>query len=297
MREAFEQAKAKSFTGSSPDESKAESTETKAGAPDEDEQPADAPQVPAGKRLLDERGALQRILTLRRQGRVGELDAAAQGLLRSLEDELRGSAVTEHQRKEQQEAEFKDLYLTNLALKEEDPAAYVKFMDEKPELAIFMDSYRKAHPEVTLDDPNARPRKSEDQIRTEIADVYGRGFEGFIDAVAADGGLDDAAFKALKAEFQFGKHPDSANLTTFGAKLITALVDKAAEEKAKKLVEKVKRDERGAYDLQLQKVRGEQATPPRAIGGSARPPAKASDKPGPISMADALAEAKERLAV
>lgn len=293
MEDAFLLAKARTK------ESAADDTESGTTVSDDaasEQSTTKAPDGPEKTRAFDERGALQRILTLKQQGRLGELPPEARGVLKRLEDDIRTQAISIHREEEQREAEFKDLFLTNLALKETDPAAYVRLMDDRPELSIFMDSYKKAHPEVTLDDPDARPRKSEEQLRSEIANTYAQGFEGFIDAVAEDGGLDPEAYKKLKSEFQFGKHPDSGNLTTFGAKLITSLAESMAEELAKKQVEKVKADEKKAYDLQLQKIRGEAAQTPRQLSGGVSKPGSAGRTSGPISMADALAEAKELIA-
>lgn len=251
----------------------------------------DAQKKGSGK-LYDERGALQRILQLRREGKVGELPPEAQGLLRTLESELRRTAVTEHQARQQEEAEFKDLYLSNLALREQDPAAYAKVVSERPELAIFMKAYADEHPEVTLDDPDARPRKTEGQMVKEIAQQYGTGFEAMIDAIAADGGLDSEAIGKLKAEFRFGEHPDSMQLGTFGAKVITAVANVMAKSLAEKEIERVKVEERKAYDLQLQRVRGMGAQPPRQLPGGVSNPKSNEAKAGPVSMREAFEEGK-----
>lgn len=261
-----------------------------------DDAPAAQPEGTERTRMYDERGALQRILQLKQQGRLSELTPEARGLLTRFEQEVSRSAIAEAEAKARQEAEMKDVYLTNLALKETDPAAYVQLLDEQPDVALFMKRYAEVHPEITLDDPDARPRKSEAQIAAEIGEVYGRGFETLMDAIAEDGGLDQDAYKKLKAEFEFGKHPDSRNLATFGAKLVTAVAEVMAKGMAEKEIAKVKEAERKAYDLQLQKVRGEAANPPRQLGDSGVRQPDTRVGSGPMKMADAVRVAKEMVA-
>lgn len=290
MAEAFAAAKAdasESPTGSA-------APDTGSGVSDAQASDANPDARPKGsdRKLYDERGALQRILQLRKDGKVGELPPEAQGVLRRLEEEIRRSALAEHERQQKEEAEFKDFYLTNLALREHDPAAYAKVISAQPELALFMKAYETEHPEVTLDDPDARPRKTEGQMVKEIAQEYGAGFEAMIDAIAADGGLDPETIGKLKAEFKFGQHPDSMQLGTFGAKLITAVAEVMAKDLAAKEVERVKAEERKAYDLQLQRVRGMGAQPPRQLPGGVRDPRSNSEKSGPVSMREAFEAGK-----
>lgn len=300
MAEAFARAKATLESDTSPSASQPESGEGASASGEEPEtQPAAAPEKASPEtRRYDERGALQRILQLKREGRLSELSPEARGVLTRFEQEVARAALAEAQQKADREAQMRDVYLTNLTLAEQDPAAYAKLLTEQPEAALFMKSYAQAHPEITLDNPEARPRRSEVEIATEIANEYGRGFEGLVDAIATDGGLTAETLSALKAEFTFGKHPDSANLATFGAKLVTAVAEVMAKELAQKEIQKVKEAERKAYDLQLQKIRGEQANPPRQLSGSGIPdPRQRLAQSGPISMADALREARERLAI
>lgn len=290
MAEAF--AAAKAAAGESPADNAAPDEGSGAGDAQASDAAPNARTKGSDRKLYDERGALQRILQLRKEGKVGELPPEAQGALRRLEDEIRQRAIAEHEARQKEEAEFRDLYLTNLALREHDPAAYAKVVSDQPELALFMKAYEREHPEVTLDDPDARPRKTESQLAQEIAQAYGTGFEAMVDAIAEDGGLDAETIGKLKAEFKFGKHPDSMQLGTFGAKLITAVAEAMAKDLAAKEVERVRAEERKAYDLQLQRLRGLGAQPPRQLPGGVSNPQSNGSKSGPVTMREALEEAK-----
>lgn len=290
MAEAF--AAAKAMVEESP---AAEAVPASGTGSSDDAEPSAEPseEGPGSRKRYDERGALQKILQLRRDGRLHELPPEAQGLVRKLEQELKQSAIREYEQQRQEEEQFRDFYLTHLAIRENDPAQYARLVSQRPELAIFMKSYEDAHPDVTLENPEGGLGPSEERLRGELARQYGQGFELMIDAIAEDGGLPADAVAALKREFKFGEHPDSMNLAVFGAKVITALAEARAKELAAKEVEKVKAAERKAYELQLQRLRGMSAPSVAVMAGL---PGSGKDvKAGPLTMAEAFEAAKELL--
>ncbi len=304
MAEALAQARA--AEASEPADESVESGTPPESAPSEGDAPAAETPAPTGTRakLYTEQAALQRALDLRAQGREAELDPAARGLLRKFEQQV----VTRHKAEEAEEAEFREMWLAMEATRLEDPAAFQALMDEvHPEAGrrakqAFYYSYRDAHPDISLENPNpgtGAKQRSEHEITAELVTTYGQGFEQTLDAIAEDAGLNPEAFKALKAEYQFGKHPDSGNLATFMAKVVTSVAEAMAAPIVEKEKAKIQKAEKAAFDLQLQRYKTlAQQTPrsmPAGVMDNRRRGTVQSDPSRPFSMKDALAAARESL--
>ena len=269
--------------------------------PAETGETAAAETTPSGKRerLFTEKAALQRALDLQAQGRAAELDPAARGLLRKYEQET----IERYKADQADEEEFKDLWLTLEAARVEDPAEWARLTVEHPkarEHYNFYHAYKAAHPDISLDTPNpSAKQRSESDIVAEVATAYGQGFEQTLDAIAEEAEIDPARYAALKAEFSFGKHPDSANLATFMAKMVSATAEAMVKPLLEKEAAKIKAAERKAYDLQLQTYKQQAQQTPRSLPAGVMDPRKArtqTDPSRPFSLRDALAEAKEVLA-
>lgn len=298
MAEAF--ARAKAARESQQSSESAPDSEADGSGDSESAKPAqETPQ----QRLFTEQAAIQRALDLRRQGRESELSPEARGLLRKFEEEIMPAAEQRVRTRDKEETEFKNLFLHLDSLRLTDREAFDAEVDSinpdtgrRDKLAFYY-AYKDAHPEISADNPNAEPpRKSEAQIYSDVAATYGKGFEGLIDAIGRDGGVDSETMQRLKAEYRFGAHPDSENLATFGAKLITALVEAGSKSHIEREVAKVREAERKAYQLELQRVKGQQITTPRNLPGGVRDPRKPVESHGPITMAEAVRQAKESLA-
>lgn len=251
------------------------------------------------ERLFTEKAALQRALDFQAQGREAELSPEARGILRKYEKQI----IERHETRRSEDEEFKDLWLQLEAARVEDPAEWARLTVEHPkarEHFEFYHSYRLAHPEVSLDTPNpSAKQRSEQDILAEVATAYGQGFEQTLDAIADEADIDPAKYQALKAEFSFGKHPDSANLATFMAKMVSTVAEAMVKPLLEKEVAKVKAAEKKAYDLQLQTYKTQAQQTPRSMPAGVMDPRKArtqADPSRPFSLRDALAEAKEALA-
>lgn len=298
MAEAFAQAKAARDSQPQEQLDSQESESAPGESPAAERKPEDR------QRTFTEQAALQRAIDLRRQGRENELSPEARGLLRKFEEDLEPVIAGKLKAREAEEAEFKKLFLHLDSLRLTDREAFDKEMDEidprsgtRAKLQFFY-AYKDAHPEISAENPNPEPRqKSVQEIYGEVASTYGKGFEQLVDAIGRDGGIDAETMQQLKAEYRFGSHPDSGNLATFGAKLITALAEAAAKPIVEKEVAKVREAERKAYDLQVQTLKNKGVETPRQLsGGTPDPRRKNAPGPGPISMADAVRAAKEQLA-
>lgn len=251
------------------------------------------------ERLFSEKAALQRAVDLVAQGREAELSPEARGILRKYEKQI----IERHKADQADEEEFKDLWLTLEAARVEDPAEWARLTVEHPkaqENYRFYHAYKAAHPDISLDTPNPSARqRSESDIVAEVATAYGQGFEQTLDAIAEEAEIDPARYAALKAEFSFGKHPDSGNLATFMAKMVSATAEAMVKPLLEKEAAKIKAAERKAYDLQLQTYKQQAQQTPRSLPAGVMDPRKAktqTDPSRPFSLRDALAEAKEILA-
>lgn len=295
MADALAQAKVSTATAPTP-----ESATGDTPAPDGDG-PAPAPDAtkpPEGRKSQknEDHGTLRRINELRRQDRLGELDPRAAGELRRLEEDISNRAVETYKVTTAEEAEFRSTYIELLAMAEEDPAKYRDLIRAQPDWIRFEQSYRASHPEVTLANPD--PVKAADpvKVRTEIANAYGKGFEQTLDAIAADAGLSDEAYSKLKAEYNFGSHPDSANLSVFLGKMFTDTATAMAEAIVAKRLPELQKSERTAAETAASRKLGLTARPPKFLPDRSTGPNPPSDTSGPISMGEAARQARELIA-
>lgn len=291
MADAFAQAKASTPATETAPESASKDPDGGETAP-----AGDAGKPPEGRKNQknEDHSVLRKIATLREQNRIGELDPVAQGELRRLEESISTAAITRHEQTQKEEADFKTAYLDLLAMAKENPAGYRELVRSQPDWLSFEVAYAKAHPEISLESPDAKPAQADPvKVRNEIAATYGRGFEDTIDAIAADGGLSDADLAALKGEFAFGTHPDSKNLSVFLGKMVTALAEKQADTIVAKRLPEVKRAERTAAETAAAVKLGREARPPIHLVDRSKGPGSSSDSSGPISMGEAFRLAKE----
>lgn len=223
-------------------------------------------------------GALDRIQTLVREGRLAELDARERGLL----DVVRGQLAEE----QKQEQKFRDFYLELLAKEDEDPVGFIQEMKKQPRLVEFMNAYKAAHPDISLDNPDAphrgpSPEAIREQVWAESVDAISK----TIDQMATAAGVDAGSLATLRQ--QAGDK--------YGQYMLSAF-DTAVKAGVEKMREAVRAEEREAAELEAQaKWAPKTIVTPRQVTGGAPDPGKPGET-GDVSMRAAFAEAKRELA-
>lgn len=243
-------------------------------------------------------GALQRIHDLDAQGRLDELTPEERGVydkLRSrLSESLRPELESQINADREREASFKALYLDLLAEKEGDPKAFAERLLEKPRTIEFMQRYAAAHPEITLDTPDAQRMYSGDELQAHVntarrlaGQENGERWMEAAKAIAEQVGVDPSSI------LEDGKGPGT---------IVAALVEAAAEAKAKaivdgKLPDLVKAERAAALEQATAQFVHEQVRTPASIPGGPRNPdaPRPRDVSKPYSMAEAFAEARAEL--
>lgn len=179
-------------------------------------------------------GQLDRINSLVEQGRESELTPTERGVLRRLRERV--------EQQHQQETRFRDMYLQFERMKE-DPEAWTKFLDDhqQPDKVLaFMRAYKRDHPDVSLDNPDARPQPSAEQIRAQVEEEQTEALEGLVDQLAKAAGVEDE-LPSLRKEAD-GRH---------GA-LLSSITKTAIEKGVEKMRESVRREEREAAEREAQ---------------------------------------------
>lgn len=211
------------------------------------------------------KGTLDRINSLVEQGRENELTPHERGVLRRLRERV--------EQQHQQETRFRDLYLQFERMKTEDPEGWTKFLDDhqQPDKVLaFMRAYKRDHPEVSLDNPDARPQPSAEQIRAQVEEEQTEALDGLVDQLAKAAGVEEE-LPTLRKEAD-GRH---------GA-LISAITKTAIEKGVEKMRESVRREEREAAEREMQAKFAPRMETHRVlpgVNGESRPPAPTGNTP------------------
>lgn len=278
LAEAFAAAKAE--LGAQPAEP-AKDSSTEASPPDgkAEDAPATEQQVqqePAPERPVTTQAVLDRIRTLVDEGRIAEMTPTERGIYNRIRQSF--------EREQQQEREFRDLFLELEAERQTDPEGFVERLlgqENGAELLQFYQAYKKAHPDVTLDNPEGRPKQpSPEQIRAEIRENYNTALNEIMAAVAEQHGADYSAVVA-KSGNKLGT-------------AITLLIDAAVEARMAKELPRRLEKEREAIRMEVQaEFAPRNVLTPKVLGNGNAAPVGNSD--GPITWGQALAEAKAEL--
>lgn len=233
----------------------------------------------------DSQAVLDRVYQLWKQGREEELSPQERGILRRMELD----ATTRIQAQQAQEESFRELYLGLLAQKDEDPEAFAHFLQSDPkgeESLRFMKAYAAAHPDVTLDSPQAPVVKRADVYRDAVAQAFDT-VDTALATVAGKYGLTDADLESAyeKSGNDFASYLD-------------AIVAAAAKAEVERERPKIAKAEREAHAAELQVVRAKKTIiTPRPLNG-----APASKPVAPVDHGDfdsvfarAAAEAKRAI--
>lgn len=213
------------------------------------------PEPPAISKTPENRttqGTLDRLNTLVSQGRIAELTPAERGLFNRIQQR----AIDSHTAEQQQENEFKDLFLSLEAEAIDDPAAFASRLLADPRLSAFHNAYKTAHPEVSVDTPDAKPAPDPRRIRSEIDSEYRTTIAEAVATIAEKAGLKAAELTVLR-------EGASGPLSHLDA-VFTAAV-KAGIEKERPAL---RAEERKAAALEAQaKYAGRTIVTPRTAGG------------------------------
>lgn len=239
----------------------------------------------AAAKPADSQAVLDRVYQLWKQGREEELSPQERGILRRMELD----ATTRIQAQQAQEESFRELYLGLLAQKDEDPEAFAHFLQSDPkgeESLRFMKAYAAAHPDVTLDSPQAPVVKRADVYRDAVAQAFDT-VDTALATVAGKYGLTDADLESAyeKSGNDFASYLD-------------AIVAAAAKAEVERERPKIAKAEREAHAAELQVVRAKKTIiTPRPLNG-----APASKPVAPVDHGDfdsvfarAAAEAKRAI--
>jgi len=223
-------------------------------------------------------GALDRILTLAKQGRLAELTPAEKGTYNA----LRQQYGAEQEREEQ----FLDFYLQLQTLKQEDPEAYVSEIEQKPELIRFQQLYKQEHPDISLDNPHPRG-KPEHVVRQQVNSEWEDHLGGTAAAIAKEAGVSPDRFKEIaeKADGAIG---------TMLASVVTEAVKVRAEAEAAKRLEAALKDERAAIRAEIETEMAQKHMVRFPAGGTPEDPKARKPSTGDLWQ-DAHREAKEAL--
>lgn len=238
------------------------------------------PQQPAetvSERKVTSQGELDRIQTLIAQGREAELDPAARGVLRKLEERVLAG--------QEKEAGFRKLYLDFEAERLDDVDAFTDKVLDDPAIAQFMRSYKAAHPGISLETPDAQPKQPNPQeVRAQVDAEYSDAVQQVASELCQKAGLDEVKIARLQAE-SGGK---------VGELLIRSF-EAAVEARAEQMRPEIVRKEREAAELEAQaKYANKTIITPRAIGGVPVQGGK-RDPSEPFNMGDAMREARAEL--
>lgn len=271
IAEAFAAAKAE-LAGEPPaGDSEEEAQEPQASAqpePQSEQQPE-----PKGEPEKPAVSSLDRIRTLLEQERIAELSAEERGIV----NRIRRSFEAE----QKAEREYRESYVGLLTEKAVDPEAFAEKMLENDSLYNFFREYGKAHPEVTLENPNPAERvPTPDEVRGELREQYNTALNEVLRDTAREAGVDyDAILK------EAGTKLGSA---------INLLIERGSEARIAREVEKRLAKERDALRIELQtEYASKTIIAPRQIGGG---PVGPRAKDGPLTFREAFEAAKEELA-
>lgn len=173
---------------SAPDNQEAASSEPAEGA---EEEPASSPaptSEEAGRQLLDA-AALRRAIE---ENRLHELPVEYRDALRTVEERYKAQQA--------EEAEFRRLYLQLEQERIEDPDAFGEKVLEDPRLASFMREYRKAHPDVSLDNPDGVTTADPEKIRASVQAEYVNAFTELAEVLATNAGVQPADFQGIRSK-------------------------------------------------------------------------------------------------
>jgi len=280
MSEAFAQAKAELASDESTP-AKGEDAPASLNPPETGDSEA-TPQTPAEpepRRSPTAQGELDRIQTLIAQGREHELDPAARGVLRKLEEGVLA--------KQQKEDGFRKLYLDYETERFEDAEAFSDKMLADPGIAQFMQAYRRQHPGISLDNTTAQPRQPDPaEVRAQVDSEYVTAVTQVAEKLTRDHGVDEGTIARLQAE-SGGKVGD----------LLVRSFEAAVQAQVTKLTPEIARKEREAAELEAQaKYANKTIIVPRQINGLPVDPKAAKDSSEPFSMRDAFNQAKQEIA-
>lgn len=253
VEDAFERALASARDSEEEDEAGVEDGEP--AAPAEADAAEEAPAEDAAK-PADSQAVLDRVYQLWKLGREEELSPQERGILRRMELD----ATTRIQTQQAQEESFRELYLGLLAQKDEDPEAFAHFLQSDPkgeESLRFMKAYAAAHPDVTLDSPQAPVVKRADVYRDAVAQAFDT-VDTALSTVAGKYGLSDADLESAyeKSGNDFASYLD-------------AIVSAAAKAEVERERPKIAKAEREAHAAELQAVRAKKTIiTPRPLNGS-----------------------------
>lgn len=290
LAEAFEQAKAELAAPDTESSTDAGSTEGEGGEPSgepEGEAASEPEEGESGSQASEERtepqtsqGAIDRILTLIKQGRIAELSPAEKGTVNALRQQI------EHEQR--QEEQFRELYLELELLKENDPAEFAKRVDEDPRLVTFRQLYKRAHPDITLDNPQPK-QKPEHVIRDEVNSEWETHVMEAAKGIAKDAGVPEQKYAEL-AE----KHGNA--LGTLLASAVTEAVNTRVEKELSAQLEKAVAEERAAIRAELESEFANKTMVSIKAGGLPEDPNGTPRSTG-NDLLDALNESKKELGI
>ncbi len=287
---------AKAFVAARAEQGSTESDEATASAPAKavvqpeaapEDHPADAPPTSPEAPSSAEQAAIQRLRDLMEQGRLNELDPRVKGLADDVITKAGQARLDAYLREAAEEDQYRGWFLELEEMRVNDHEAWAEMtatVDPKGQEAFrFYQMYRSAHPEITLENPggplisqkalDARVATEANKVAHNLASLYGQGFEKTVDAIAADVHLPKDVSDSLKAEFKFGGHPDSGDLSTFVAKLITTAGKHVAE--AERVA--IRTAEREAARLEAQTEFNLDSAPPRSMPAVSKAPGSQSN--------------------
>lgn len=284
---AFERDQAAQLDGESEDASAAsdDDTDSVQSGPATGDAPEPSTDTPKG-RLYSEQAALDRALSLHRAGRTHELPPEVQGQIRKWESDT----ITRHLAEQKEESEFRQMYLDYLATAEEDPAKFAAMVrDQTPigegmtqgrAIVEFMDSYQRAHPDISLENPNPGPKaKSEAEIRGEYDQMQRESLNHVLAAYCEDNGVTN--FDSLR-ESASGQ-----------GNILVAVTDAVANAKVKRLTDTIRKQEREAARKEVQAEYG--ALIPSLSVSSSGVSASAPRGRDPQSVAEAMRMFEEEM--
>lgn len=227
---------------------------------------ASAPQPQSEQALID------RIATLTQQGRLNELPPQIRGQIQAIQRQ----AIEAEAERARWDETFLELYLENLALKEDDPGEFAgRLLDatalddgstKGQSLQEFMTRFAKDHPEVTLDHPKFGPKqKTEADLRAEIG---GEVLE-LLDTTIAE-------FAQKAGVKNYAEIRDSKQSTLA---ILEAVAEAAAEAKVATKIDAIRKAERAAALKEAMAEYGK-GLPKLPVGaGRTGDPSKLPDKP------------------
>lgn len=232
-------------------------------------------------------GVLRRIQSLVDQGRINELTAEERGVYARIQSK----GVEAHQAEQQRETEFRDMYVDLLRMEEEEPERYIAKMKAEPGYLTFQKAYERAHPEVTLDNPDIAPPKVDPaKVRSEAIAEYEATVVSALTEVAQANGVTAAKFDEIKKSAK----GQASLMNAIVAEAINARIETGIAER----LPAIQKAEREAAEKAAQVSAIKPARVPVAVNGTAPSPgSNGNEKDGPISMRDAFAAARESVGI